>query len=445
MPSGHDQVPKLTPSTEAAAHRPVIYDVTRIVTRALNAAPNGIDRVDFALARHFLARDNGARGALICTAIGPRLADPDLALETIEGVESLWREDGDAEEDDVYRRVVAALRSQDSARASLQRATKAPSLFFLRQNWRALRRWAPHLGRPLREAPPGAIYFNVTQFLIDRSWYVRWLAARPDIKPVFFVHDLLPIEAPEFFRAREAMLHPRRLSNICRHGAGVVVGSHAVAGRLRQYAAENGRPELPVCVARLPVSPVFLSPAGPPAGLDGVNYFVVCGTIEPRKNHLTLLNAWRALALDPAPPKLVIVGKRGWLNGAVVETLERSASLRPYVIEAGGLSTPGLRRLLAGARALLMPSFAEGFGLPVAEALAAGTPVVASNIEAFREVGGDAIDYVDPLDGLGWLQAARDYSTPHSPRRRAALERSTGDVAGSDAFFAKIDDFIARL
>lgn len=444
MSSRPDEVPKVTPPSEAA-RRPVIYDVTRIVTRALNAAPNGIDRVDFALARHFLARHAQTRGALICTAIGPRLADPDLALETIEGVESLWREDGDAEEDDVYRRIVAALRSQDCAVSLPTRARKAPDLLFLERNWRAMRRWAPHLGRPLREAPQGAVYFNVTQFLVDRSWYMRWLAARPDIKPVFFVHDLLPIEAPEYFRAREAMLHPRRISNICRYGAGAVVGSHALARRLRQYAAENGRPELPVCVARLPVSPLFLSPAEPPEALDGVNYFVVCGTIEPRKNHLTLLNAWRVLASDPTPPKLVIVGKRGWLNGAVIETLERSVVLRPHVIEAGGLSTPGLRRLLAGARALLMPSFAEGFGLPVAEALAAGTPVVASDIEAFREVGGNAIDYVDPLDGRGWLQAVRDYSTPNSPRRRATLERNKGAVAGSEAFFAKIDEFIARL
>jgi glycosyltransferase involved in cell wall biosynthesis len=444
MSSRQDEVPTLTQPSEAT-RRPVIYDVTRIVTRALNAAPNGIDRVDFALARHFLARDVGPREALICTAIGPRLADPDLALETIEGVETLWREDGDAEADNVYRGVVETLGSKELSVASPMRARKAPDLLFLERNWRALRRWAPHLGRPLRQAPLGAIYFNVTQFLVDRNWYVRWLATRPDIRPVFFVHDLLPIEAPEYFRAREALLHPRRISNICRYGAGAVVGSQALAARLRQYAVEKGRPELPICVARLPVSPSFLSPAEPPAALDGVNYFVVCGTIEPRKNHLTLLNVWRALASDPAPPKLVIVGKRGWLNDAVVEMLERSVVLRPHVIEAGGLSTPGLRRLLAGARALLMPSFAEGFGLPVAEALAAGTPVVASDIEAFREVGGDAIDYVDPLDGRGWLQAVRDYAAPNSPRRRAALQRNTGAVAGAEEFFAKIDEFIARL
>ncbi|MGB5085785.1 MAG: glycosyltransferase family 1 protein [Methylocystis silviterrae] len=446
MSFGRDEVPQLTPTATDAARSRVIYDVTRIVTRALNAAPNGIDRVDFALARHFLGRSEGQRGALICTAIGPRLADPDSALETIEGVENLWREEGDAGQDEVYRAVVAALLSKGSARASMTRIRRPPNLPFLERNWQAMRRWAPYLGRPTGEVPRGAIYFNVTQFLVDRSWYLRWLTLRPDVKSVFFVHDLLPIEAPEFFRAREAMLHPRRMSNICRYGAGAVVGSQAVARRLHLFAAECGRPELPICVARLPVSPVFSSRAEPPAALDGVNYFVVCGTIEPRKNLLTLLNVWRVLARDPAPPKLVIVGKRGWLSAAVIEMLERSAALRPHVIEAGGLSTPGLRSLLAGARALLMPSFAEGFGLPVAEALAAGTPVVASDIEAFREVGGEAIDYLDPLDGLGWLQAVRDYSTPKSPRRRAALARlSRGDAAVSNAFFAKIDDFIAQL
>ncbi|HEY8124699.1 MAG TPA: glycosyltransferase family 1 protein [Methylocystis sp.] len=445
MSFGRDEVPQLTPAARDAARSPVIYDVTRIVTRALNAAPNGIDRVDFALARHFLARREGERGALICTAIGPRLADPDRALETIEGVEKFWREDGDAGQDDVYRAVVAALLSNGPARASRTRVKRPMNLSFLERNWLAMRRWAPYLGRPMDEAPRGAIYFNVTQFLVDRGWYLRWLAARQDIRPVFFVHDLLPIEAPEFFRAREAMLHPRRMSNVCRYGAGAVVASHAVARRLRQFAADCGRPELPICVARLPVSPIFASRAEPPAALDGVAYFVVCGTIEPRKNLLTLLNIWRVLARDPAPPKLVIVGKRGWLNAAVTEMLERSAALRPHVIEAGGLSTPGLRSLLAGARALLMPSFAEGFGLPVAEALAAGTPVVASDIEAFREVGGDAIDYVDPLDGLGWLQAVRDYSTPQSPRRCAALARLIRGESDHNVFFAKIDDFLTQL
>ena len=447
MPVGQDEVPQLTEAPARADRRvAVVYDVARLVTRALNPAPNGIDRVDFSLARHFLGRGDDERRALICTAIGPRLADAAQALQTVENVLSYWREEGDADADAVYRAVVSALLSRNGAARPSTRVTKPPGADLLSRNWDAMRRWAPHLGRPLREIPQGAVYFNATQFLVDRPWYVRWLDMRRDVKPVFFVHDLLPIDAPEFFRAREAELHPERMRNICRYGAGAVVGSQAVARRLGQFAAENGRADLPIRIARLPVAAAFSAPVAAPAELDGVNYFVVCGTIEPRKNHLMLLNLWRELARDAAPPKLVIVGKRGWLNGNVVELLERSLALRPHVIEAGGLSTPGLRRLLAGARALLMPSLGEGFGLPVAEALAAGVPVIASDIEAFREVGGDAPDYVHPLDGLGWLQAVRDFSAPQSPRRRAALARlSLWRGADPNAFLETIDDFIASL
>jgi glycosyltransferase involved in cell wall biosynthesis len=77
------------------------------------------------------------------------------------------------------------------------------------------------------------------------------------------------------------------------------------------------------------------------------------------------------------------------------------------VIEIGGLSTPGLRRLLSNACALLMPSFAEGFGLPIIEALALGTPVIASDLPAHREAGGESVTYLSPIDGLGWLAAIK--------------------------------------
>ena len=171
---------------------------------------------------------------------------------------------------------------------------------------------------------------------------------------------------------------------------------------MRAFAAEQGRADLPLCLAGLPVAPVFVN--GPPADprLAGGAYFVVCGTIEPRKNHMTLLDVWRDLAerLGPATPKLILVGKRGWHNENVLDLLERCAALRPHVIEASGLSTPALRSLLAGARAALAPSFGEGFGLPVAEAAACGAPVIASDIETFREIAADSLDYVDPLDGI---------------------------------------------
>lgn len=418
---------------------PVIYDVTRLVTRGLNSSPNGIDRVDFLLARHFL--EKGAI-PLACTALGPRLADADKARTAIGAIESFWLENADVATDGAYRSVVDALRGDGAPRIKTQAA-------FTRvlRNGRALRDWGLRLGRPPHAAPAGAVYVNATQFLFDRPWYVRWLAARPDVKPVAFVHDLLPVDHPEFFRAREAKLHPRRHRNICRLAAGVIVASQSVARRFARYAHENGRKDLPICVARLPVAPVFAQPVEPPEELAGVDYFIACGTIEPRKNHLLLLDLWRELAASAPPPKLVIAGKRGWLNETVVDLLQRSPVLHGHVIEASGLSTPALRRLMAGARALLMPSFGEGFGLPVAEALAAGLPVIASDLDVFREVAGAAPDYLHPLDGVGWLQAVRDYAEPGSPRRAAALLRMAAGafVTSPQAFVDEVDSFIATV
>jgi glycosyltransferase involved in cell wall biosynthesis len=424
--------------------RPLVYDVTRLVTRALNPSPNGIDRVDFALARHFLER--GAT-PLVCTALGPRLADPAKALRTIDEIESYWREAADAAGDAVYRSLVAAMTSPNVAPRKKARLERRPGFERISRNGRALRDWAFHLGRPLGEVPLDAVYFSATQFLLDRPWYVGWLDARPDVKPVSFVHDLLPVDHPEFFRPVEARLHPERNRNVCRFAAGVVVSSRTLAARFARFAAQNGRADMPVCVARLPVSPVFATPVPPPAELAGVDYFIVCGTIEPRKNHLLLLNVWRELATSGAEPKLVVVGKRGWLNENVVDLMTRCPSLRASVVEAGGLSTPGLRRLMAGARALLMPSFGEGFGLPLAEALVAGAPAIASDLDIFREVGGAAPDFLHPLDGLGWLQAIKDYCAPDSARRAATLARMAKAPATNapETFFASIDRFLENL
>jgi glycosyltransferase involved in cell wall biosynthesis len=122
-------------------------------------------------------------------------------------------------------------------------------------------------------------------------------------------------------------------------------------------------------------------------------------------------------------PRLIIVGRRGWENENVVDLLERCTSLRGHVIELGPVSDSRLSALLRGARALLMPTFAEGFGLPVAEALASGVPVLCSDLPALREAGGDVPDYLDPMDFASWSTAVQNYAGEHSPRRAAQMAR----------------------
>jgi glycosyltransferase involved in cell wall biosynthesis len=168
--------------------------------------------------------------------------------------------------------------------------------------------------------------------------------------------------------------------------------------------------------------PARLNEAANPA--DGLPYFLVLATIEPRKNHLLLLNLWRTLVGESVTvPRLIIAGRRGWENEMVLDMLERCDAIADVVEERRDLADAELGRLLQGARAVLLPSFAEGYGLPVAEALAAGAPVICSDLPALREVGGDVPEYIDPLDGLAWRQAILAYSQASSPRRALQCER----------------------
>ncbi|EDU8978151.1 glycosyltransferase family 4 protein, partial [Salmonella enterica subsp. enterica] len=81
----------------------------------------------------------------------------------------------------------------------------------------------------------------------------------------------------------------------------------------------------------------------------------------------------------------MILGKRGWNVDGVVDFLERSPSIQPYIIELSGVSDKQLVDILKGAKAMLFPSFVEGWGMPLVEALALGLPVVCSDIPAFHE------------------------------------------------------------
>jgi glycosyltransferase involved in cell wall biosynthesis len=121
-------------------------------------------------------------------------------------------------------------------------------------------------------------------------------------------------------------------------------------------------------------------------------------------------------------PKLIIVGRRGWENEQVVDMLERCPALVGHVEERNGCSDRALTDLLRGARALVLPSFAEGYGMPVAEALSVGTPVLCSDLPALREAGGAAPDFLDPLDGPGWRAAILDHHGG-GPMRAAQLHR----------------------
>ena len=279
----------------------------------------------------------------------------------------------------------------------------------------------------------------------DRPGFAAWLA-KTDQKPVFFVHDLIPITHPEYCRPGETAAHTQRMQRVLQSGAGVVANSQATLGSLVAFAQQQGLPMPPATVALL--APADLpEPVASTWPLDRP-YFVVLGTIEPRKNHVLLLTLWRELVArwGRDAPHLVVIGQRGWECENVVDLLERCEVLRGWVHEVPDCTDAELARYLRHAQALLFPSFTEGYGMPLAEALQAGTPVLASALPVFREVAGHVPEYLSPLDGLGWLHAIEAYAAPDSPRRAAQLQRMQTLVLPTwDQHFAQVQTLLKQL
>ncbi len=429
--------------------RPVAIDLTRLITRLRHASPTGIDRVDLAYARHVLGEAGraGPRFGLVSTAIGPKILERHAALNIVEAVAAGWVEDVTADDDPVYRALSDTLEAGDTLRRGEARAKPGRAASWPRRRLQAvtsLRAW--RAAGPER-LPEGAVYLHTSHLRLDRPGRFDWLYDRRDVRPVFFVHDLIPISHPEYGRPGEAARHAARMETVAHHAAHVLVNSADVGERFTRYTLARGLGAKPLTVAPLGVEPVFSAAGEEPAEARRPT-FLVCGTIEPRKNHLLLLNLWRDLAerLGEATPRLVLVGRRGWEIENVADMLDRCPAIRAHVSEVVGLTTHGLARLMRDATALLMPSFIEGYGLPVVEAAASGLPVVASDIPVHREIAGDFAQFLDPLDGPGWMRAVLDLSAPGSRLRADLAGRLDGYAAPSwAAHFERVEAALAAL
>ncbi|WP_243444057.1 glycosyltransferase family 4 protein [Asaia prunellae] len=251
------------------------------------------------------------------------------------------------------------------------------------------------------------------------------LSRHKDTLFVPMVHDLIPLEYPEYSRPREQDYHLRRIATVVRFADAVLTPSKSVKNSLQDYFLRKNKTKTPIWViphgVHLQAMSIDNLTTSTICELGEKPYFVFLSTIEARKNHLLLLNIWRYLVEihGANAPKLVIVGKRGWENEQALDMLERCPALQDVVEEHNALPDADVVRLLRGARALLFPSFTEGFGLPLAEALALGTPVICSDIPVFREIGGDTAHYINPLDGMGWMRRIEEFSQMTNDEARA--------------------------
>ena len=337
-----------------------------------------------------------------------------------------------------WRRILGATHSQELFGLLLQ----PPPDFARRMRGAIARACLPPW--PEQDAQ-GAVALHLGQAGLEKPGFADWIK-RTRQTPVFCIYDLIPITHPEYCRAGEDAKHAERIRVMLECGAGLVAISHETLSDFRAHAERLKLPLPPAVVAPLAPAPLVFKENKAPA--LAAPYFVALGTIEPRKNHLLLLNVWRELAgrLGANTPKLVVLGQRGWECEQVVDMLERCAVLKPHVLEVPHCTDAELAGWLQNARALLFPSFTEGYGMPLVEAFSVGTPVVASDLPVFKEIAGDVPDYLSPIDGVGWMQAVLDYSQDGSPRRSAQLRRIEGyEVPNWNDHFSAVETLLDRI
>ena len=265
----------------------------------------------------------------------------------------------------------------------------------------------------------GSMLLNIGHSGPEQPQYVAWLRRR-GLRPVFMVHDVIPITHPEYCRPPERQRHVQRLDTVLRTAAAVITNSRATLHALSEYAQRRGLQMPPAIAAPLAAGGFGAESNQRPMAEP---YFVMLSTIEPRKNHWMILQVWRRLVErhGAAAPRLVVVGQRGWECENVLDLLERCESLRGFVVEKPVCSDAELVTYLRHAQALLFPSFVEGYGLPLVEALSLGVPAIASDLPVFREIVDDIPEYLDPLDAIGWLRCIESFCQPDSPLRQNQL------------------------
>lgn len=294
-----------------------------------------------------------------------------------------------------------------------------------------------------RPAAPGMLYLNIGHTGLDDPLLPDW-TRRSGVRAIYFIHDLIPLLHPEYCRPGEQAKHQRRMANVLKSAAGLIANSQATADDVASFAESQSVAMPPSVVAWIAGSPI--PPEVTPATFDRP-HFVVVGTIEGRKNHSLLLHIWKRFAAryGAETPLLLIVGQRGWEAGHALAMLERAIDLKGHVRELGKCGDAELANVIAGARALLMPSFAEGFGLPLSEALQLGTPVIASDLPVFREFAGDIPTYLDPLDGIGWENTITGFTGDSLERERQRQAMTSYRAPDWTAHFAVVDKWLESL
>lgn len=242
---------------------------------------------------------------------------------------------------------------------------------------------------------------------------------------VALCHDVIPLMFPQWYSQNDVRSFRRHFEQVFARADRILFTSRRAAEDALSWCAQNGiacaeHRCVPLGADPLPATP----PAGLPPPLEAGRYAVYVSTVEPRKNHAMLVEAWRGLVRDGtvarARFKLVFVGRKGWMMGDFFDRIAADPGLSGSVIHLQGIGDDLLAALYRDTAFCLYPSIYEGYGLPPIEALARGKAVIASTGGPIPELVGDFAVCLDPHDTAAWETRMRDWMTGSDEPARLA-------------------------
>jgi glycosyltransferase involved in cell wall biosynthesis len=284
------------------------------------------------------------------------------------------------------------------------------------------------LDAPAFDFPPGAYLVNVgtSWGFLNYFHSIREAKRRSQIRYLPLVHDCIPLLFPEFCGIGLVPDFINWITLMIEHADVILTNSENTRKDVVKTADELGvsmpstatlylNGEYGDRAENVSVETERATRAALAAhNLDVGDYVLLVSTIEPRKNHALVLNAWSHMLKTRPPgsvPRLVCVGGSGWMNDAFHQQLQRDRALRDRVTVVCNVSDQVLKALYKRCLFTIFPSLYEGWGLPISEALAYGKVPLVSRISSHPEAGGDLAVYFDPgseADFKGRLKALID-------------------------------------